>query len=137
MIRFFEEGKYKLAHKKQIKRWLHGVVANEGKLLQDMNIVFCTDEELLEKNIKYLKHNTLTDIITFDYSHEDTTSGEIFISIDRIKDNALTLDVDFFEELCRVMVHGVLHLVGYKDKSKSEQLEMRKKEDYYLSLRNF
>lgn len=137
MIRFFEEGKYKLANKKLIKRWLHGVVTNEGKLLQDMNIVFCTDEELLEKNIKYLKHNTLTDIITFDYSHEDTTSGEIFISIDRIKDNALTLDVDFFEELCRVMVHGILHLVGYKDKSKSEQLEMRKKEDYYLSLRNF
>ena len=126
-----------MANKKLIKRSLHGVVANEGKLLQDMNIVFCTDEELLEKNIKYLKHNTLTDIITFDYSHEDTTSGEIFISIDRIKDNALTLDVDFFEELCRVMVHGVLHLVGYKDKSKSEQLEMRKKEDYYLSLRNF
>ena len=137
MIRFFEEGRYRLLNKRLIKRWLQLAVANEGKLLQDVNIVFCNDEELLEKNVKYLKHNTLTDIITFDYSIGDKLSGEIFISVERVKENALTLNVNFKDELCRVMVHGILHLVGYKDKSKLEKMEMRIKEDYYLSLRNF
>ena len=137
MIRFFEEGRYRLLNKRLIKRWLQRTIANEGKLLQDVNIVFCNDEELLEKNVKYLKHNTLTDIITFDYSIGDKLSGEIFISVERVKENALTLNVNFKDELCRVMVHGILHLVGYKDKSKHEKMEMRIKEDYYLSLRNF
>ena len=137
MIRFFEEGRYRLLNKRLIKRWLQLAVANEGKILQDVNIVFCNDEELLEKNVKYLKHNTLTDIITFDYSIGDKLSGEIFISVERVKENALTLNVNFKDELCRVMVHGILHLVGYKDKSKHEKMEMRIKEDYYLSLRNF
>jgi len=137
MIRFFEEGRYRLLNKRLIKRWLQLAVANEGKILQDVNIVFCNDEELLEKNVKYLKHNTLTDIITFDYSIGDKLSGEIFISVERVKENALTLNVNFKDELCRVMVHGILHLVGYKDKSKLEKMEMRIKEDYYLSLRNF
>jgi len=137
MIRFFEEGRYRLLNKRQIKRWLQLAVANEGKILQDVNIVFCNDEELLEKNVKYLKHNTLTDIITFDYSIGDKLSGEIFISVERVKENALTLNVNFMDELCRVIVHGILHLVGYKDKSKHEKMEMRIKEDYYLSLRNF
>jgi rRNA maturation RNase YbeY len=137
MIRFFEEGKYKILNKRLIKSWLQSTVANEGKILQEINIVFCNDKELLEKNIKYLKHNTLTDIITFDYSVEEKTSGEMFISIDRVKENALTLGVSFKDELERVMIHGVLHLIGYKDKSKNEKLEMRNKEDYYLSLRNF
>ena len=137
MIRFFEEGRYRLLNKRLIKSWLQLAVANEGKILQDVNIVFCNDEELLEKNVKYLKHNTLTDIITFDYSIGDKLSGEIFISVERVKENALTLNVNFKDELCRVMVHGILHLVGYKDKSKLEKMEMRIKEDYYLSLRNF
>ncbi len=137
MIRFFEEGRYRLLNKRLIKRWLQLAVANEGKILQDVNIVFCNDEELLEKNVKYLKHNTLTDIITFDYSIGDKLSGEIFVSVERVKENALTLNVNFKDELCRVMVHGILHLVGYKDKSKHEKMEMRIKEDYYLSLRNF
>ena len=137
MIRFFEEGRYRLLNKRLIKKWLQLAVANEGKILQDVNIVFCNDEELLEKNVKYLKHNTLTDIITFDYSIGDKLSGEIFISVERVKENALTLNVNFKDELCRVMVHGILHLVGYKDKSKLEKMEMRIKEDYYLSLRNF
>ena len=137
MIRFFEEGRYRLLNKRLIKRWLQLAVANEGKILQDVNIVFCNDEELLEKNVKYLKHNTLTDIITFDYSIGDKLSGEIFISVERVKENALTLNVNFKDELCRVIVHGILHLVGYKDKSKLEKMEMRIKEDYYLSLRNF
>lgn len=137
MIRFFEQGKYKILNKRLIKRWLHDAIANEGKVLQDINIVFCSDDELLEWNLKYLKHNTLTDIITFDYSVEDMVSGEIFISIDRVMENALTLKIEFKEELCRVMVHGILHLVGYKDKTKIEKLDMRGREDYYLSLRNF
>ena len=137
MIRFFEEGRYRLLNKRLIKRWLQLAVANEGKILQDVNIVFCNDKELLEKNVKYLKHNTLTDIITFDYSIGDKLSGEIFISVERVKENALTLNVNFKDELCRVIVHGILHLVGYKDKSKLEKMEMRIKEDYYLSLRNF
>ena len=100
MIRFFEEGRYRLLNKRLIKRWLQLAVANEGKILQDVNIVFCNDEELLEKNVKYLKHNTLTDIITFDYSIGDKLSGEIFISVERVKENALTLNVNFKDELC-------------------------------------
>ena len=137
MIRIFEEGKHKILNKRLIKRWLQGAIANEGKMLEDINIVFCDDDELLEKNIKYLKHNTLTDIITFDYSVENNTSGEIFISIERVKENALTMGLSVKDELERVIIHGVLHLTGYKDKSKAEKLEMREKEDYYLSLRNF
>ncbi|MFD1315019.1 rRNA maturation RNase YbeY [Namhaeicola litoreus] len=137
MIRFFEEGNIRLTNKRLIKNWLTSCVESEGKYLQDINFVFCNDDELLDKNIKYLKHNTLTDVITFDYSENDLISGEVYISVDRIQENASLLNVKFSDELNRVMIHGVLHLLGYTDKTKLEKVEMRKKEDDYLALRNF
>ena len=99
--------------------------------------MFCSDEHLLEMNRSYLEHDYYTDIITFDYVEENVVSGDLFISIDRVRDNAKTLGQSVREELHRVMVHGLLHLLGYHDKSKEEQVEMRSKEDYYLTLRNF
>ena len=134
MIRFFEEGRYRLLNKRLIKRWLQLAVANEGKILQDVNIVFCNDEELLEKNVKYLKHNTLTDIITFDYTENEALSGDLFISIDRVRENADTFAVSFDVELRRVMVHGLLHLAGYGDKTPEDEALMRQKEDEKLKM---
>ena len=96
--------------------------------------MFCTDDELLEINIKHLNHNTLTDIITFDYTEDKKISSDIFISVDRVLENAKKFEVTFEEELCRVMIHGVLHLCGYKDKSKPDAELMRKKENWALKL---
>ena len=102
--------------------------------MKDLSFIFCDDMELLNKNSKYLNHDTLTDILTFDYSENNNISGDIYISIDRVKENAKTYKVTFENELDRVMIHGVLHLLGYKDKSKKDQKAMREKEDFYLSL---
>jgi len=102
-----------------------------------LDFIFCTDDDLLEINVNHLNHNYLTDVITFPYAEGETIAGDIFISIDRVKDNASDLNADWFDEFCRVMIHGVLHLCGYQDKTEQEQYEMRKKEDYYLSLRSF
>ena len=95
--------------------------------------IFVSDQYLLEMNLKYLKHDTLTDVITFDYSEGDVVSGDIFISVQRVKENAATFAVNFNEELHRVMIHGVLHLIGFGDKSKTESDVMRGKEDFYLA----
>ena len=101
-----------------------------------LNYIFCTDEYLREINIQFLKHKTYTDIITFNYNPSKTEiEGEIYISIDRVRENADTYKTDFLTELNRVMIHGVLHLLGYNDKNKSEKRAMREKEDSYLSLR--
>lgn len=113
--------------------WLEQVAKEEGFEIEAISIIFCSDEELLEMNKQYLQHDYYTDIITFDYSEEDEyLMGDLFISIDRIIDNAKHLNVEYLTELKRVCVHGVLHLCGYKDKSPSEELEMREKEEYYL-----
>lgn len=117
----------------QNKKWLNQVISNEAKEEGDITYIFCDDDYLLEKNIRFLNHNTLTDVITFDYCEGNSVSGDIFISIERVKENSEVFKVDFLTELNRVMVHGLLHLLGYKDKTEKESNLMRKKENYYLS----
>ncbi|RFC55867.1 rRNA maturation RNase YbeY [Brumimicrobium aurantiacum] len=117
-----------------VQEWFEQVVENEGKILADLSIVIGSDEWLLEKNIEFLDHDYYTDIITFDYCVGDTVSGDLLISLDRIIDNANEFNVSRETELNRVLVHGLLHLCGYGDKSSKEIEIMRKKEDYYLSL---
>lgn len=117
-----------------LNRWLKKVVDEENKTLGILTVVLGSDEWLLEKNIEFLKHDYYTDIITFDYTEDDTISGDLLISLDRVIDNATQNNVSRETELNRVIVHGVLHLIGYNDKSPKESELMRKKEDYYLSL---
>jgi rRNA maturation RNase YbeY len=114
--------------------WLSKVIELEGKILGDVCIVLGDDEWLLEHNVQFLNHDYYTDIITFDYSTNDLVSGDLLISIDRVADNANKENVSRETELNRVIVHGVLHLCGYGDKSDEESIVMRQKEDYYLSL---
>lgn len=106
----------------------------EKKEVEKIDFVFCSDAFLLPLNKKYLRHQTLTDIITFDYSNKKILAGEIYISLDRVKENAKTFGVEFSEELYRVMLHGVLHLIGYRDKTAEEKSRMRRKENRYLRL---
>lgn len=117
-----------------IEQWLKSTSENEGKSLGVVSIVLGTDEWLLDKNIKFLKHDFYTDIITFDYSEDSLVSGDLLISLERVYDNADDHNVSRETELMRVIVHGILHLIGYNDKSPKEAQIMRKKEDYYLSL---
>lgn len=121
----------------EVSEWIHSVCVEEKVEIEQLDFIFCTDDYVLEINIKHLNHKYLTDVITFPYAEGETIAGDIFISIDRVKENAQDLSVEWFKELCRVMVHGVLHLCGYTDKDKQEQAVMRGKEDYYLSLRSF
>lgn len=128
---------FELNKKPAIISWLSFSVEEEDKEVGEISYVFCSDEFLHELNVKHLDHNTLTDIITFDYCENNLISGEMFISIDRIKDNANDFGVSFEDELHRVMVHGVMHLCGYKDKTPDDQKLMSAKEDFYLNLRKF
>ncbi len=112
--------------------WLSDCCDTECKSLEEVNLIFCSDEYLLQKNIEFLQHDYYTDIITFDYCQGDLIIGDLFISKDRVIDNAQTNGVSFENELNRVIVHGVLHLCGYKDKSVDEEKLMRSKEDFYL-----
>jgi probable rRNA maturation factor len=116
-----------------LTEWLSGVVRNEGGVLGEITIVFMSDNELIEYNNQYLNHNCYTDIITFDYTGSGVVSGDLLISIDRVRDNASSLSQSFINELHRVCVHGVLHLLGYKDKTPEDQKDMRAKEDFYLN----
>jgi rRNA maturation RNase YbeY len=120
--------------KNTIKQNLKTLAISEGKSLKDISVVFTDDDYLLEVNKQYLNHDYYTDVITFDYSAFPDVSGDIMISLDRVKDNAETLSVSFQEELNRVIYHGLLHLCGYKDKSAADEKLMRKKENYYLGL---
>ena len=115
------------------KNWIERIIFSEKKILGDIMFVFCDDQFLLKKNIKYLNHDTLTDVISFDYSNEKKVSGDILISIERVKENAKLYNQTFSTELNRVMAHGLLHLLGYNDKSKEEAKIMKSKENYYLS----
>ena len=124
-----------LPHPRKTSQWIKFMIKKEGKILNSINYIFCSDLYLLQINQQYLNHSTLTDIVTFDYSQKTKLEGEIYISIDRVKENSETYDRPFDEELHRVIIHGVLHLVGYKDKSKAEKSLMRKKEEACLSLR--
>lgn len=110
------------------------LVANEGKIMGDINYILCSDTYLLEMNKQYLKHDYYTDVITFDYCEDNVMSGDIFISVDTVRDNAKEYEVTFEKELQRVMVHGVLHLAGYKDKTDEDSKVMRAKENQYLVL---
>jgi len=113
--------------------WLKDIIVSEGKKLGEINYIFCDDEYLLKVNQDYLKHDYYTDIITFDYVKGKTISGEIFVSLQRISDNASTLSKNYEEELRRVLAHGILHLCGYKDKTEEEEQLMRSKEDFYIA----
>ncbi|MEI8046652.1 MAG: rRNA maturation RNase YbeY [Bacteroidota bacterium] len=133
MINFTSvEIKYNLRNKLSLKKWIKSVLVLEGKRCGDITYVFCDDKYLGKMNEQYLKHDTLTDIITFDYSESGVVSGDIFISIERVKENAESFNTGFNAELGRVMVHGILHLLGYKDKRSSDRKIMRSKEDFYL-----
>ncbi len=135
-IHFFsEEIDFQIQKPSKTKQWIKSVIDAEGFNLESLNFIFCSDEYLLSKNIEYLNHNTLTDIITFDTSETESIEGDIFISIDRINENAEKLNTTFKNELDRVMIHGVLHLLGYGDKGNEQKKLMREKEDSYLSLR--
>lgn len=125
---------FKFKGKTKIKQWIKTVTEKEKHKVGTINYIFCTDDELLEINIKHLNHNTLTDIITFDYTEGKTISSDIFISVIRVLENAEKFKVTFDDELHRVMIHGILHLCGYKDKTKADAELMRKKEDWALKL---
>ena len=117
-----------------LSNWLKQVVIQEKKIFGEIVCIFCDDKYLLEKNIKYLNHDYLTDVITFDYCEERTVSGDILISVDRVRENAKSYNVSFFTEIKRVIVHGLLHLLGYDDKTNTSRKEMTEKEDFYLNL---
>lgn len=130
-----EDVDFELNNSLQLKQWIGQAILAENQECGALNFVFCSDDYLHALNIEFLDHDTLTDIITFP-SGEDNISGDIFISIDRVKENALTYKVDFGNELSRVIIHGVLHLCGFGDKSAEESKIMREKEDHYLAVLN-
>jgi len=134
-INFFTEDiTYNLKHKTDIRNWILETIHSEGFVLEELNFIFCSDAYLLNMNQQYLDHDTYTDVITFDNSEElKTIVGDIFISIDRIRENAAEFKRTITNELCRVMIHGTLHLLGYPDKTKTAKAIMTSKEDFYLS----
>ncbi len=129
MINFNYESTFTLDKEDSYAAWLSAVIVSENKKEGEINYIFCDDEYLHKINLEYLNHDTLTDIISFDYSVGNELNGDIFISIERVQDNANDFEVTFEQELKRVLAHGILHYCGYKDKSDSESLLMRKKED--------
>ncbi len=137
MISYFTEDiKFELKGKLLNNRWLKMVVGSEVKRMGDLSIIFCSDPYILDINLRYLQHDYFTDIITFDYCEGDTVSGDLFISIDSVRENALFYGASFEDELNRVMVHGVLHLLGYDDHTPEEQAVMRAKENYYVNIKH-
>ncbi len=135
-VNFYNEDiNYTLIGKIAVKKWVEEMVVTEGFQLQELNFIFCSDDYLLRINQDFLKHDYYTDVITFDNSEEHKTiAGDIFISIDRVKDNAKQNQVKTDHELCRIMAHGSLHLLGYLDKTKKAKSLMTAKEDWYLEL---
>lgn len=116
-----------------LKGFIEKLFKREGKKLRSINYIFCSDEDILKINKQYLKHDFYTDIITFDLSESDQIVAEVYISTERVRENAKSLGTSFISEIHRVIFHGALHLCGYGDKTKSEKVEMRKREDYYLN----
>ena len=133
---FLQDIDFVFKHKRLNNSWLKLVAESEIKKLGNINIIFCSDNYILDVNVKYLGHDYFTDIITFDYCEKDILSGDLFISIDTVRDNAEFYKTEFNDELNRVIVHGLLHLIGYDDHTPEEQKIMRDKENYYLELRN-
>ena len=138
-ISFFEEDiRYNLKDKIKVKQWIKDTVANEGYKLDELTYIFCSDSYLLQINQQYLNHDTYTDIITFDNSSEERViTGDIFISIERIRENAANFNQSVTNELHRVIIHGTLHLLGYKDKTAADSKNMTQMEDKYLDKRAF
>lgn len=134
MISFNYETEFEIQNEEQYENWLSEVIESEGKTEGEINYIFCDDAYLLEKNIEFLNHDTLTDIISFDYTMGNLISGDIFISVERVKENAADFKVSFDEELRRVMAHGLLHYCGYKDKSEADEQLMRSKEEEKMKL---
>ena len=132
MINFNYDTNFSLPDESRLSNWIINVISEEGCILDEINYIFCDDVFLLKLNVEYLNHDTLTDIISFDNSIGKIIQGDIFISVERVADNAKDFNVSLQEELHRVMVHGVLHFCGYKDKSESESLLMRQKENHYI-----
>jgi len=136
MIRYYSEDiRFNLEGKLQNNRWLKAVAENESRKIGDISVVFCSDDYLLDVNRKYLQHDYYTDIITFDYCEGNVLSGDLFISVDSVRENSSFFKTEFDEELHRVIVHGVLHLIGYDDHTDEDQKTMRSKENFYLDLR--
>lgn len=139
-ISFFSEDiDFTLQHKQKIRQWIVATAKAEGlSRIAELNFIFCSDEYLLDINKQYLNHDTYTDIVTFDNSEEPgTLAGDIYISVERVQDNASKFGVPEWDELCRVIIHGVLHLCGYLDKKKDDKTLMTQKEDEYLEKRDF
>ena len=136
MVSYFNEDIiFPFKEKRLTSRWLKFVAESEAKRLGDISVIFCSDNFILDINIKYLQHDYYTDIITFDYCEGNRLSGDLFISIDSVRENASFYRVEFADELNRVIVHGLLHLIGYDDHSPEDIAVMREKENYYLSQR--
>lgn len=133
-INFYSENEFVLEDEAKYATWLERVIASEKKSLEELSYIFCDDEYLLKINMEYLDHDTYTDIISFDYSVGRILQGEIYISTERVRENAETFNVKFEEELRRVLSHGVLHLSGYKDKTEEEAALMRSKEEEKMKL---
>lgn len=136
MVRyFFEDIKFEYKGRQFNNRWLKMVAESEICRLGDINIIFCSDPYILNINLQYLSHDYFTDIITFDYSQKPVISGDLFISVDSVRENAAFYGTEFQEELHRVIVHGILHLIGYDDHTEPDITQMRSKENYYLQMR--
>ena len=131
---FFENTAFKLKGKTRIKQWLRLVAESEVYTLGNISVIFCSDNYILDINQRYLQHDYFTDIITFDYTQGTKISGDLFVSVDSVKENSVEYGVEFEDELHRVIVHGILHLIGYDDHTEEDIRVMRSKEDYYLSL---
>lgn len=135
ILYYYEDVDFVFKNKTLNNRWLRLVAESEIKRIGDISIIFCSDNYILDINQRYLQHDYFTDIITFDYCEGDKLSGDLFISIDSVKENAMEYRSEFSDELNRVIVHGILHLIGYDDHTEEDIAMMRKKENYYLSLR--
>ena len=133
-ITFHNEGVSPSVNTNRISSWLSSCIDHLGYNLGELSIIFCSDEYLIDINKRHLNHDYYTDIITFNYNIEKNLNGDLFISVDRVKDNASAFNENFNMELFRVIIHGVLHLCGFNDKTTKEQKEMRQKENHYLSL---
>jgi probable rRNA maturation factor len=134
MISFNYETDFQLDNEDQISNWISQIILSEKKKEGDINYIFCDDEYLVQINQQYLNHDTLTDIISFDYSLGNELHGDIFISVERVQDNAIDFNVTFTEELQRVLAHGVLHYCGYKDKTEQDEINMRNKENEKIKM---
>ena len=134
MINFNYESDFTLANEEAVATWLSAVIVSENKTEGEINYIFCDDEYLHKINVEYLDHDTLTDVISFDYTMGNEISGDVFVSIERVLDNSKDFNTSFDEELKRVLVHGVLHYCGYKDKSEDDEALMRSKEDEKLAM---